>query len=104
MAVVDDDEVVVVSFFFKPSSLLSFVLHFVAFLLSSCDGSGDEVAVVVVEANVVALVGIAFFSASLVVASSCFFGTGTGLFSATAAASLNCLHSLRCPPSFQWFT
>ena len=35
--------VVVVSFLFKPSSLFSFVLHFVAFSSSSCGGSGADV-------------------------------------------------------------
>ena len=72
--------VVVVSFFFKPSSLFSFVLHFVAFNSSSCSGgSGVDVAVVVVVVDVVLVV-------------------------AAAAASLNFLNSLRCPPFFQWFT
>ena len=98
MAVVDDEEVVV--------SLFSFDLLFVAFDSSSfCGDSGADVVVVVVEVDVVALVGVAFCFASLVPSSSCLFGTG--LFSAfavaVATASLNVLHSLRCPPCFQWF-
>ena len=40
---------------------------------------------------------IAFISAA---AYSTFFGTGF----ASVAASLNFLHSFRCPPFFQWFT
>ena len=92
--VVDDEEVVV--------SLFSFDLLFVAFGSSSfCGDSGADVVVVVVEVDVVALVVVAFCFASLVPSSSCLFGTG--LFSAFAVASLNVLHSLRCPPFFQWF-
>ena len=101
MAVVDDEEVVV--------SLFSFDLLFVAFDSSSfCGDSGADVVVVVVEVDVVALVGVAFCFASLVPSSSCLFGTG--LFSAVAVAvvvavaSLNVLHSLRCPPFFQCCT
>ena len=86
----------VVSFFFKPSSLFSFVLLVVAFnSLSSCGGCGDAAAsVVVVEVDVVSLVVEAF----------CFLSLAPSSFSAVAvaaAASLNFLHSLRCPPSFQ---
>ena len=93
---VDDEEVVV--------SLFSFDLLFVAFDSSSfCGGSGADVVVVIVEVDVVVLVVVAFCFASLVSLSSFFFGTGTGFFSAVAAASLNFLHALRCPPSFQWF-
>ena len=96
MAVVDDEEVVV--------SLFSFDLLFVAFDSSSfCGDSGPDVVVVVVEVDVVALVVVGFCFASLVSLSSFFFGTCTGFFSAAAAAaSLNFLHALRCPPSFQW--
>ena len=91
---VDDEEVVV--------SLFSFDLLFVAFDSSSfCGGSGADVVVVVVEVDVVVLVVVAFCFASLVPSSSFFFGSG--FFSAVAAASLNFLHALRCPPSFQWF-
>ena len=45
---VEPEEVVVamVSFLLKPSSLFSFVLHFVAFSSSSCGGRDDDVAVV----------------------------------------------------------
>ena len=88
-----------VSFFFKASSLLSFVLH-VAFSLSSCGGSGADGAVVVVVVDVVLDDVVVWFLASLVSSSSsssCLFGTA-------AAAFLNFLHSLRCPPFFQWFT
>ena len=101
-----------VSFFFKPSSLFSFVLHFVALSSSSCcGGSGADVEVVVVVVDVslgVVVVcsfpSLASSSASASASSSSSFGTG--LFSAffAAAASLNFLHSLRCPPSFQWCT
>ena len=94
---VDDEEVVV--------SLFSFDLLFVVFNSSSfCGDSGADVEVVVVEVEVVALVVVAFCCASLVSLSSFFFGTRTGFFSAAAAASLNFLHALRCPPSFQWCT
>ena len=100
MAVVEEVEVVVVvvSFLSKPPSLFSFVLLFVAFDSSSiCGDSSTDVEVVVVEVDVVALVVVASCFASLVLY--------TGFFSAAAAAaSLNFLHSLRCPPSFQWFT
>ena len=49
-----------VSFFFKASSLLSFVLYFVAFDSSSfCGDSGADVVVVVVEFDVVALIVLA---------------------------------------------
>ena len=47
---VEEEEVVVVvvvSFVFKPSSLLFFVLLFVAFDASFCGNSGEDVAVVV---------------------------------------------------------
>ena len=92
---VDDEEVVV--------SLFSFDLLFVVFNSSSfCGDSGADVAVVVVEVDVVALIVVAVCFASLAPSSSFFFGTG--FFSAAAAASLNFLHSLRCPPFFQWFT
>ena len=97
--------VVVVSFLFKPSSLFSFVLHFVAFSSSSsCGGSGADVEVVV--ADVVLVVVVCSFP-SVAFSSSSSSSFGTGLFSAAvaaAAASLNFLHSLRCPPFFQWFT
>ena len=103
MAVVEEVEVVVVvvSFLSKPPSLFSFVLLFVAFDSSSiCGDSSTDVEVVVVEVDVVALVVVASCFASLVLSSSVFFDTG--FFSAAAAAvSLNFLHSLRCPPSFQ---
>ena len=106
MVVVDDEEVVVVvvCFVFKPPSLLfSFGLLFVAFnSSSSCGDSSDDVAVVVVEVDVdvVAFVVSVFCLASLAPSSSFFFGTG--FFS--AAASLNFLHSFRCPPFFQCCT
>ena len=93
--------VVVVSFLFKPSSLFSFDLHFVAFSSSCCGGSGADVEVVVVVADVVLVVVVVCSFPSLASSSSSSFGAG--LFSA-AAASLNVLHSLRCPPFFQWFT
>ena len=101
----EEEVVVVVSFLFKPSSLFSFVLHFVAVSSSSsCGGSGADVKVVVADVVLVDVVcsfpSLAFSSSS---SSSSF---GTGFFSATvaaAAASLNFLHSLRCPPFFQWF-
>ena len=48
--------VVVVSFFFKPSSLLTFVLHFLAFNSSSwCGGTGEDDAVVAVPVVVTVL-------------------------------------------------
>ena len=104
MAVVEEEKVVVVSFLFKPSSLFSFVLHFVAFLSSSsCGGSGADVEVVV--ADVVLVVVVCSFP-SLVFSSSSSSSFGTGFFSAAVAAVaafLNFLHSLRCPPFFQWF-
>ena len=60
MPVVEEKEVVVVvvvAFPFIPSSLFSFVLHFVAFSSSSCcGGSGADVEVVVVVANIVLVV------------------------------------------------
>ena len=91
--------VVVVCFVFIPSSsLFTFVLLFVVFDSSSfCGDSGAGVVVVVVEVDVVLFVVVVCF-ASLVPSSSFFFGTG--FFS--AAASLNFLHTLRCPPFFQW--
>ena len=95
MAVADDEEVVV--------SLFSFDLLFVAFDSSSfCGDSGDGVAVVVVV-DVVALVVVVCSFPSLAFSSSSSSSFGAGLFSAvaTAAASLNVLHSLRCPPFFQ---
>ena len=105
--------VVMVSFVLKSSSLFSFVLHFVAFSSSSCGGSDDDVVVVVVVFVVVVivvvvevpLVVLVCFFPSLASSSSFFFGAG--LFVAAVAAvvaSLNFLHSLRCPPFFQWFT
>ena len=105
MAVVEEEEVVVVAsfFFFKPSSLFSFVLHFVAFDSESfCGGNGDGIVVVVVDVDVVTIVAVAFCFASLAPSVSFFFETG--FFFAVAAASLNVLHSLRCPLFFQWFT
>ena len=97
MAVVDDEEVVV--------SLFSFDLLFVAFVAfdssSFCGDSGADVVVVVVEVGVVALVVVAFCVASLVPSSFCLFGTGLFSAVAVAVASLNLLHSFRCPPSFQ---
>ena len=110
MPVVEEKEVVVVvvSFAFIPSSLFSFVLHFVAFSSSSCcGGSGADVEVVVVVADVVLVVVVVVCSfPSLASSSSSSSSFGAGLFSAVAAAaaSLNVLHSLRCPPFFQWFT
>ena len=107
MAVVEEEKVVVVvvSFLFKPPSLFSFVLHFVAFSSSSCcGGSGTDVEVVVVVADVVLVVVVCSFP-SLAFSSPSSSSFGTGLFSAVAAvaAFLNFLHSLRCPPFFQWF-
>ena len=96
---VDEKEVVVVvvvSFFFNPSSLFSFVLHFVAF--DSSPFCGDIVAVVV-EVDVVALNVVAVCFLSLALSTSFFFGTV--FFSAVVAASLNFLHLFRCPPFFQ---
>ena len=109
VAVVEQEVVVVVvSFLFKPSSLFSFVLHFVAFSSSSCcGGSGADVEVVVVVADVVLVVVVVCSFPSLASASSSSSSFGAGLFSAVAAAaaaSLNVRHSLRCPPFFQWFT
>ena len=95
------------SFLFKPPSLFSFVLHFVAFPSSSCSGgSGTDVEVVVVVADVVLVVVVVCFFPLLATSCSSSSSFGTGLFSAVAAAaaSLNFLHSLRCPPFFQWFT
>ena len=106
MAEVEEEKVVVVvvSFVFIPSSLFSFDLLFVAFDSSSfCGDSGAGVVVVVVEVDVVLfVVVVAVCFASLVPSSSFFFGTG--LFVAAVVGSLNFLHSLRCPPCFQWFT
>ena len=109
MAVVVEEKavVVVVSFLFKPSSLFSFVLHFVAFSLSTCcGGSGADVEVVVVVADVVLVVVVVCSFPSLASSSSSLSFFGAGLFSAfaVAVASLNVLHSLRCPPFFQWCT
>ena len=103
VAVKEEEVVVGVSFL----SLFSFVLHFVAFSSfssSSCGSSGDDIAVVdVVDVLVeVPLVDVVCFLPSLA-SSSCFF-FGTGLFVAAVVASLNFLHSLRCPPFFQWCT
>ena len=97
---------VVASFFFKPSSLFSFVLHFVAFLSSFCGGSGDDVVVVVVVVVVdVVLVVVVWLLPSMASSSGSSFGTGfSAAVAAAAAASLNFLHSLRCPPCFQWCT
>ena len=108
-AVVEEDGVVVVvSFFFKPSSLHSFVLHFVAFNSSSCcGGSGEEDVAVVVVAVEVALVVVVVVVVVVVfpsLASSSSFLFGTGSFLTAAAACLIFLHSFRCSPSFQWFT
>ena len=92
----EEEVVVMVSFVLKSSSLFSFDLLFVAFdSFSFCGDSGADV--VVVEFEVVALVVVAVCVASLAPLSSFFFGTG--FFS--AAASLNFLHTLRCPPFFQ---
>ena len=108
MAVVEEEEVVevvVVSFVFKSSSLLSFDVLFVAFGSSpSCGDRIDDVAVVVVVVVVAddPLVDVVCLLPPL--ASSCCFFFGTGLFVAAVAAFLNFLHSLRCPPFFQWFT
>ena len=109
-AVVEEDGVVVVvSFFFKPSSLHSFVLHFVAFNSSSCcGGRGEEdVAVVVVAVEValvvVVVVLVVVVFPSLASSSSLLFGTGLFLAAAAAAAFLIFLHSFRCSPSFQSF-
>ena len=109
MPVVEEKEVVVVvvSFAFIPSSLFSFVLHFVAFSSSSCcGGSGADVEVVVVVADVVLVVVVVVCSFPSLASSSSSSSFGAGLFSAVAAAaaSLNVLHSLRCPPCFQWCT
>ena len=104
---VEEKEVVVVVSFL---SLFIFVLHFVAFSSSSCGSSGDDIAVVDVvdELVEVPLVSVVCFLPSLAPPSSFFFGTGffssLVCFAAAAAASLNFLHSLRCPPFFQWFT
>ena len=105
MAVVESEEVVVVevSFLSKPS-LFSFDLLFVAFDTSSfCGDGGDEVVVVVVEVvDVVPLVLVVSCYLSLASSSSFFFGTEFfSAVAAAAAASLNVLHSLRCPPFFQ---
>ena len=102
--------VVMVSFVFKSSSLLSFDVLFVAFgSSSSCGDNGDGVGVAVVVVDVVALVVVVVVFCFPSLASSSSFLFGTGFFSAVAraaaaAASLNFLHSLRCPPFFQWFT
>ena len=99
-----EEEVVVgVSFL----SLFSFVLHFDTFSSSSSGGRDDDVAVVVVVVVDVdvPLFDVVCFLPSLASSSSFFFGTG--LFDAAVAAvvaSLNFLHSLRCPPFFQCFT
>ena len=100
----EEEEIVVevVSFVFIPSSLFSFVLLFIAFDSSSfCGGSGADVVVVVAEVDVVALVVVAFCVATVLPSSSFFFGTELVSASFAAAASLNFLHSLRCPPCFQ---
>ena len=105
VAVVEQEVVVVVvSSLFKPSSLFSFVLHFVAFSSSSCcGGSGADIELVVVVADVVLVVVVVCSFPSLASSSSSCFGTG--LFSAVAAAAfLNFLHSFRCPPCFQCCT
>ena len=102
----EEEEIVVevVSFVFIPSSLFSFVLLFVAFDSSSfCGGSGADVAVIVVEVDVVEVVVVAFCGATVLPSSSFFFGTELVSAFFAAAASLNFLHSLRCPPCFQWF-
>ena len=82
------------------------MLPFVAFGSSSfCGGNGDngnDVAVVVVEVDVVAFAVVAVCFPSLASSSSFFFGAGS--FSAVVAASLNFLHSLRWPPFFQCCT
>ena len=101
VAVVEEEEevvvvvVVVVSFLFKPSSLFSFDLDFVAFnSLSCCRGSGTDGAVVVAVVVVVLVVAVWFLPSLVCSSASSFFGT-------VATASLNFLHSLRCPPFFQ---
>ena len=99
MAVVDDEEVVI------SLSLFSFDLLFVAFDSSSfCGDNVADVVVEVVDVDVVALVVVAFCDSSVLPSS--FFPFGTELVSAffVAAASLNFLHSLRCPPCFQCCT
>ena len=98
--------VVVVSFAFKPSLLLFVVLHFVSFSWSLCGGSDDDDdddVVVVVDVEVPAVDVVCSFPSLAPSSSFCF---GTGLFSAAAAAaaSLNFLHSFRCPPCFQCCT
>ena len=100
----EEEVVVMVSFVLKSSSLFSFDLHCIAFSSSSCGSSGDDVAVVVVVAVVVEVPfgGVVCFLPSLASSHSFFFGLG--LFVAAVAAFLNFLHSLRCPPFFQWFT
>ena len=80
---------------------------FVAFLSSFCGGSGDDVVVVVVVVVVdVVLVVVVWLLPSMASSSGSSFGTD--LFScfavAAAAAFLNFLHPLRCPPCFQWCT
>ena len=103
MVEVEEVEEVVVSFFVKPSSLFSFVLHFVALDSSSCCGGSDEDGAVVHVDVEVALVVVVFVVSPLL-ASSSFFLFGTGSFLTAAAAFLIFLHSFRCSPSFQWFT
>ena len=101
----EEEVVVMVSFVFKSSSLLSFDVLFVAFGSSPSCGDRDDDVAVVVEVVVIVdvpLVNVACSFPSLA-SSSCFF-FGTGLFVAAVAAFLNFLHSLRCPPFFQWFT
>ena len=99
----EEEVVVMVSFVLRPSSLFPFVLHFVTFSSSLCSGgSGDDVEVVVAD---VVLVVVVCSSPSLAFSSSSSSSFGTGLFSAAVAAVaafLNFLHSLRCPPFFQW--
>ena len=108
MAVVEPEEVVlaVVFFLFKPSWLFSSNVLLVAFSLSFCGGSGDDVAVVVVVVVVLEISVVVADSSFPSVASSSGSSFGTDLFSffAAAAASLNFLHSLRCPPFFQCCT
>ena len=100
MAVVDDDEVVVVDDEKVVVSSFSFDLHLVAFNSASCCGDNDEdVAAVVVVVEIACAVVVCFLPS--LASSSSFFGTGLFLAS---AAFLNFVHSLRCPPFFQWFT
>ena len=64
-----------------------------------CGNSGEDFAVVVVVVEIAHVVVVCFLPS--LAASFSFFGTGLFLAS---AAFLNFVHSLRCPPFFQWFT